>query len=528
MASSVSEEPLNDSPGQPLSHILIILNWPDPKGTKKNRPGFCGLPLSLPVGHEREFAVPFYNILWARLHDSLLIIDYAHPAKTRIRPERLVCPLGNISNEEAEAWVEALLSRAYGRAQRRKRAKVLVNPHAGPGKALKIWEKEVRPLFVAANMQLDTALTTHSGEAIEICRNLDINAYDVVIPCSGDGLPHEVFNGLGKRPDALRALRTLAVAHIPCGSGNAMSCNLNGSYKPAEAALAVIKGVRTPLDLMSVTQGGAGKDSETRRTLSFLSQSVGIIAESDLGTENMRWMGAMRFNVGVVQRMLRGQIYPCTVAAKVEIGDKAGVTAHYRREREAETKNNTNVPTEGERSEAQDGGAGSPDALDAGEGSSAGEGLPPLRYGTVNDKVPDDWVVLPTERMGNFYCGNMAYMAPDTNFFPATNPHDGMMDLVMNDGDIHLSKYLGLMTSIENERFFEQPLVSYRKISAYRLTPRDQADGCISIDGERIPFEPFQVEIHPALGTVLSKNGRYEANGPPGWDATPQGQHHTD
>ncbi|RYP46592.1 hypothetical protein DL768_007214 [Monosporascus sp. mg162] len=559
MAPSVSEEPLNDSPGQVLSHILslvrtgstirlafkqeclvvdgnyfvptslttsstdaVVLNRSDPKKTKKTRHRFCGLPLSSSVGHEREFAVPFYNILWARLHNSFLIIDYVHPAKTRIRPERLVYPLGNVSNEEAEAWVEALLSRAYGRAQRRKRAKVLVNPCAGPGKALKIWEKEVRPLFVAANMQLDTTFTSYSGDAVEICRNLDINAYDVVIPCSGDGLAHEVFNGLGKRPDALRALRTLAVAHIPCGSGNAMSCNLNGSYKPAEAALAVIKGVRTPLDLMSVTQGGAGKDSETRRTLSFLSQSVGIIAESDLGTENMRWMGALRFNVGVVQRMFRGQIYPCTVAAKVEIADKAGVKAHYRRVRDAQANSNSNVPREGERPEAQESGAGGPNALDA------GEGLPPLRYGTVNDKVPDDWVVLPTERMGNFYCGNMAYMAPGTNFFPATNPHDGMMDLVTNDGDIRLSKYLELMTSVEKESFFEQPLVSYRKITAYRLTPRDQADGYISIDGERIPFEPFQVEIHPALGTVLSKNGKYEANGPPGWDAIPQGQHRTD
>ncbi|RYP13561.1 hypothetical protein DL765_006826 [Monosporascus sp. GIB2] len=516
MAPSVSEEPLTDSPDQPLSHIL------NPKETKKNRRMVCGLRLGPPAGHERQLAVPFYNILWARLHDGTLIIDYVHPAKTRIRPERLVYPLGNVSSEEAEAWVEALLSRAYGRARRRKRAKVLVNPHAGPGKALKIWEKEVRPLFVAANMQLDVALTAYSGEAVEICKNLDIDAYDVVIPCSGDGLPHEVFNGLGKRPDALRALRTLAVAHIPCGSGNAMSCNLNGSHKPAQAALAVIKGVRTPLDLMSVTQGGAGKDSETRRTLSFLSQSVGIVAESDLGTENMRWMGAMRFNVGVAQRMLRRQIYPCTVVAKVEIGDKAGVRAHYRRERDAHTNNNTNVPREGERPEVQDGGAGGPNALDA------GEGLPPLRYGTINDKVPDDWVVLPTERMGNFYCGNMAYMAPGASFFPATNPHDGMMDLVMNDGDIPLSKYLDLMTSIEKESFFEQPLVSYRKITAYRLTPRDQADGYISVDGERIPFEPFQVEIHPALGTVLSKNGKYEANGPPGWDTKPQAQSRTD
>ena len=95
------------------------------------------------------------------------------------------------------------------------------------------------------------------------------------------------------------------------------------------------------------------------------------------------------------------------------------------------------------------------------------------------------------------------------------------MDLVINDGNITTTKYVDLMTGVEKERFFENPLVSYRKVVAYRITPRDQEDGYISIDGERIPFEPFQVEIHQGLATVISKRGQYEANGPTGWDKTP-------
>lgn len=114
----------------------------------------------------------------------------------------------------------------------------------------------------------------------------------------------------------------------------------------------------------------------------------------------------------------------------------------------------------------------------------------------------------------------MPYMAPNANFFPASSPNDGLMDLVTNDGDIAATKYLELMTAIEKERFFENPLVKYRKVVAYRITPRNQKDGYISIDGERIPFEPFQVEIHQGLATVLSKSGRYEANGPTGWENT--------
>ena len=112
----------------------------------------------------------------------------------------------------------------------------------------------------------------------------------------------------------------------------------------------------------------------------------------------------------------------------------------------------------------------------------------------------------------------MPYMAPDANFFPGTQPNDGLMDLVINDGDIAPLRYLDLMTSIEKERYFDNPLVAYRKVEAYRITPRNQDSGYISIDGERIPFEPFQVEIHPGLATVLSRRGRYEANGPTKWE----------
>ena len=117
----------------------------------------------------------------------------------------------------------------------------------------------------------------------------------------------------------------------------------------------------------------------------------------------------------------------------------------------------------------------------------------------------------------------MPYMAPDANFFPATTPNDGLIDLVINDGDIPALQYLELMTSIEKERYYDNPLVAYRKVAAYRITPRQQdaTGGYISIDGERIPFEPFQVEVHPGLATVLSRRGRYEANGPSGWKPPP-------
>ncbi|TRX98784.1 hypothetical protein FHL15_000126 [Xylaria flabelliformis] len=476
----------------------------DKELAKRNRTRLCGIAIA---GSSVEVAIPYYNILWATIFRgdgrNELVIDYAaEKSSTQFRPAKLRYDIHGTPIATVEAWVETLLRYSYGQAQRQRRAKVLVNPHAGPGGAVRLWEHEVKPLFEAARMELDVVTTTHGGEGTEICQALDIYAYDVVVVCSGDGLAYEVFNGLGKRADARKALQKIAVAHIPCGSGNAMSCNLNGSYVPGPSALAVIKGIRTSVDLMSVSQG-------SQRMLSFLSQSVGIVAECDLGTEHLRWLGAKRFDVGIAQRIFSKKVYPCDIAVKVEIEGKDQIKAHYKQNRNGEVQNqkiNDDESIPGAPLSTKD---IQPDV---------GEGLPPLRFGTVNDPLPEDWQAASCDKLGNFYCGNMAWMAPNANFFPAACINDGLMDVIINDGDIPSLKYIDLMTSVEANKHFDKQLLSYQKVVAYRFTPRNQTDGYISIDGERVPFEPFQVEVHPGLGTVLSKSGRYEANGPPGWE----------
>lgn len=71
-----------------------------------------------------------------------------------------------------------------------------------------------------------------------------------------------------------------------------------------------------------------------------------------------------------------------------------------------------------------------------------------------------------------------------------------------------------LLLSVENGGHFDRDVVRYRKVSGFRLVPR-QAEGYISIDGERIPFKGFQAEVHGGLGVTLSRSGRgYEASGP--------------
>ena len=423
-----------------------------------------------------------------------VVIHYAHPtSKKVVRVAVIQYLVDKLERPRVTSWVSRLLDRAYGESQRNKRIKVLINPFGGKGSAQKWYNRDIEPIFTAARCVIDVERTQCKGHAVEIAENLDTDAWDVVASCSGDGLPHEVFNGLGKKPDARRALAKVAVVQLPCGSGNAMSLNLNGTDSNSLSALCVVKGIRTPMDLVSVTQGDT-------RILSFLSQAVGIVAEVDLSTDNIRWMGSARFTYGFFVRLYRKAIYPCDLAVKVEIDGKDEVNDYYR------TQSRIRDSIEERRR--------NPEPLLSPKPGD-GPGLPELRYGTMADDLPAGWNLQPYDNLGNFYCGNMAYMSPDAPFFAAALPHDGLSDLVTIDGDISRMSALKLLVSVEKNKLFDMPLVKYRKISGYRIIPKNQKDGYISIDGERIPFAPFQAEVHHGLGTVLSKTGQlYNFPGP--------------
>ncbi|KAJ5127185.1 hypothetical protein N7448_007964 [Penicillium atrosanguineum] len=459
----------------------------DNRTSRQQNRGCCGLCKSRKKTNTTQ-TISLYNILDAEVNPSNLVITFAeHSSSDIVTISVLHYPISEKEKPAIEAWVNKLLVQAYGTAQRRRRIKVLVNPFGGKGTAASLYQTYAAPIFAAARCQVDVQKTEYRGHAIEIAEQLDIDAYDAIVCCSGDGLPYEVFNGLGKRSNGREALAKVAVALLPCGSGNGMTWNCLGTGSVSIAALGLVKGQSAPLDLVSITQGDT-------RTLSFLSQSFGIVAESDLGTDHVRWMGAQRFTYGFLVRLLKRTIWPCDLHIKVEIDDKQAIKDHYATfaAREVDPKADKL-------------------RLKAAEQSPA---LPELQYGTVQSELPSDWEPVPGETMGNFYAGNMAIMSKDTNFFPASLPDDGLMDIVTIDGTVSRTTSLKMMNEISTGGFFDMPDVTIRKATAFRLVPHEK-EGYISIDGEQVPFEALQAEIHRGLGTTLFKTaGLYEADGP--------------
>lgn len=483
---------------------------------KRSADNACGL---LPQLSKTTRAIPFYNILWAELSDFEVVVRYARPSGKN------ACRVGYVNytvtdkslHAHTKRWVDALMDRAYpSNTQRRKRIKVLVNPFGGQGYAQKLWTREVEPIFAAARCDVDVEKTAYRGHAVEIAEKLDVESVDVVACASGDGLPYEVFNGLAKQPRPRRALRKVAVVQIPCGSGNALSLNLNGTDSPSLAAVAIIKGIRSPMDLMAITQGD-------KKYYSFLSQAVGLVADVDLGTESLRWMGSFRFTWGALVRILGQTIYPAEVSVLTDTDDKRAIRESYRHAlEEQQAAMDKHIP---------------PTFDDDALLESSEADLPPLKYGTVNDELPSSFHTYDDPTLGNFYVGNMPLMSPDAPFFTGALPADGKMDMINISGLTPRTTALHMLTTVGEGTLMNYTEVSYRKVLAYRITPRvaptpnsrrirakigrwlggagKQKEGLIAIDGERVPFEPLQVEVMPALGTVLSKRGAvYEFDGP--------------
>ncbi|CAN6674962.1 sphingoid long chain base kinase 4 [Trichomonascus vanleenenianus] len=458
----------------------------------------------VPTGSAGPEKIPFKNVLWIDKleseHDrdgaSVFELAYAKQGKAFHYTPKIVHVTIHHGHTNEDENVEArILDEAYQDAKPQKRLLILINPHGGQGKAEAIYRKHCAPMLAAARCKPTVIKTTHRYHAQEIAEALKIEDYDAIVCCSGDGIPHEVINGFARRNDGLgaRALKEIPICQLPCGSGNSMAVSLNGTPSPDEATLNIIKGKPMPIDLMNLSQG------DKHRTLSFLSQTYGVVADADLGTESMRWMGGTRFIVGTLQRIMARTAYPCEVYIKYAREAKQDVDKHYKTESrrfEEESRSGKLV------------NESSPVASAASSSARPGEELVAVRYGTVKDPIPEDWTKIDSPKLAMFYVGKMPWVSADALMFPATLPCDGMLDLVMFDNTLGRMKSLDLLTKVEHGEHFHLDSVQYSKIEAYRLVPKIPS-GYLSIDGESFPFEPFQVEVLKGAGCLLSATGTY-------------------
>lgn len=399
------------------------------------------------------------------------------------------------SESDTEDIVELILQRSFEGIRRHKSILVVINPYGGKGVARKLYEAKCHPILASTECKIDIAYTKYAAHAMDIAKDVDIDKYDTIACASGDGIPYEIINGLFQRPDRVDAFNKLTITQLPCGSGNAMSISCHWTNNPSYAALCLVKSIESRIDMMCCSQQSYVNESPR---LSFLSQTYGVIAESDINTEFIRWMGPSRFELGVAFTVIQGRKYPCDVYVKYAIKDKKDIHQHFIQE-----KNKTTLLFDQEMDSEERN-------LKFASNTDLTEDSFKLQY-KLTDEIPSDWEKIDqdiTDNLQIFYTGKMPYMAADTKFFPAALPADGSFDMVITDSRTPLTKITPILLSLDKGTHVLEPEVMHAKLLAYRLVPKIQ-EGLFSVDGEKFPLETMQVEVLPRLVKTLLVNGSY-------------------
>lgn len=429
-------------------------------------------------------------------------------------------------NTKQPTLKELILFKAFPNPVERNRILVIINPNGGKGKAHKIFHSKSKPILLASSKaEIHIKETTYHREAYHFIKNHpNLLRYNIICCASGDGIPHEVLNAIYHRKDRSKIFQEMVISQIPCGSGNALSLSCHGTNNASLASLNILKGRVEQVDLMTCQQESYKDnidkidDEEVAQNtrVSFLSQAYGIIAESDINTEYLRFIGPSRFEIGVTSQVLRKKKYPCDVMVQFGKQNKHEVKQHYLENLKQKTRDqhsgtgifdeelNANVYTFDGKQEFRT--------------LSDNDLLPKYHLSDTDvNELPDpSWCLSDssiTKNLNIFYGGKMPYIAPDTKFFPAAIHNDAFIDLVLSDSKTSISRMASILLNLDKGHHVIQPEVTHLKVKAFRLIPH-VSKTVLSVDGEKFPLEPLQCEVLPKVcKMVLMEQGGFKETG---------------
>lgn len=380
---------------------------------------------------------------------------------------------------------------------------IFVNPKSGAGKAKNIYHEHVVPVMAESSVSNTVVFTQHANYAKEYVKSMRLEDWRGILVVSGDGLVYEVLNGLWERKDWRDAIR-MPVGAIPGGSANAIACscsyltqepfaNISLERFAKHVTFNMIKSIPVPLDLVIYELNSSGSDGHKQRVVSGLSLEWAIIADVDLESEKYRYLGAFRFVVGALKRILNLRIYrgrlsflPADTSSQWKAKTKVNVVKYN----EPATSNSSDPKT-------------------SVESSFRFKHLKP-----ASEPVPLDWVTI-EDNFVLFLIMQLPLIAPDFLAAKEARFNDGNMHMVFIKEGIGKQELLSLFTQTETGQHLDHPLVEYVKIRAFRLEPLpllgsisrsadDLSRGVMMIDGERVPCDIIQGELSPAMGNVLA------------------------
>lgn len=125
---------------------------------------------------------------------------------------------------------------------------LIINPEAGGGRPLKIWNR-LEAELKAGGIDYDYVETGAPREAARIAGQASMDGYGTVVAVGGDGTVFEVVNGLMLLPRGRRA----ALGVIPCGKGGDFCRTPGIPNDPAGAVALLASGRKRTIDAGKMT-----------------------------------------------------------------------------------------------------------------------------------------------------------------------------------------------------------------------------------------------------------------------------------
>lgn len=420
---------------------------------------------------------------------------------------------------------------------------ILINPASGAGNAAANLET-LQPMLRQSGVAFTVRKTAHANHAYELMRDMDLDSADAptdVVCVSGDGLVHEVVNGIMQRPDWRRASTHLRIGHIGGGSGNGLASAICAQAMEkidlVSSMWLILKGYTRPMDVFSLKQPGEAIK------FGFLSFNYGVVSDIDLESETMRYLGNARFTVAAIRRFCCLKTYQAKLeflaadeGASAEPGQghsrSAGSASSGQSNHKCTFKEDGceacgarlhHATSEEGRSDLEaylvsigaDAGVGAAAQEDADHGDGAEEdSKDPTALTSIAvassaswsssfarnlqwQSVDDDFTLV--------WAMNVSHGASDLYVAPRAHFSDGCLDLAFVRA-ISSWSIAKLFVQMETGGHVDHDDMSTVKVKGLRLTPHPSAPRSeLNVDGERLPYKPIELRVFRGVLNVLAR-----------------------
>ena len=180
------------------------------------------------------------------------------------------------------------------------KAHVIVNPYSGKKKGITVGNF-VKEELANSKIEVELYVTERPKHAIEIARNIDLNEGDTIVTVGGDGTFCEVISGFMSRT---KEASNIPLGLVPAGTGNSQANDMEISdYMDAVERIA-----KGRVRLMDIAETRFLEDDKEVIRYSHNLVGWGLGVDSNILAEKMRFLGPLRYDIGVFLSIIRGKV----------------------------------------------------------------------------------------------------------------------------------------------------------------------------------------------------------------------------